>query len=398
MTKRDHAPTPERWRPSAALLALFVIAAVLVAPRSASSTTYFPSWNLLNISFSTRQVGFGVFQRESVSGNSCQDYVGATSDGGVHFRSLALAATWDCATTEFSSTLAFDGVGDGFLYGPTLYVTHDDGRTWSRSVQPGRVLDVAAVGRSIWMVESGCAKAVVATTRCAMRLLQSSNGGRRWTLRPTPPLPVGMYSGTETATGQTYLVRLSRTRAYVVGAPSPNAKGDDNAAPLLFTANDGATWSVRRLPCHLDAESATVAVAPNGVLYAVCDSQPSTGFQPKTALRSSDGGRTWSLRVGCNIEHPKTCSSQLNDGYLGAIAAPSPRSVFEVGSRTALTASFDGGSSWRAVRPFIGEAGGTVQVVFFNPDDGIVVVGFPSQLWVTSDGGATWHQRVIRST
>jgi photosystem II stability/assembly factor-like uncharacterized protein len=397
MAKQNNAPTRERWRPPVAFLALLVLAAVLVAPQLASSATYFPSWNLLNIAFATPEAGFGVFQRESVSGNACQDYVGATSDGGVHFKSLALAAQWDCSTTEFSSTLVFDGVGDGFLYGPTLYVTHDDGRTWSRSAQPGRVLDVAAVGRSIWMVETGCAKAMLATTRCAMRLLQSNDGGRTWTLRSTPPLPVGMYSGTETAAGQTYLVRLSRTRAYVVGAPTPNAKGDDDAAPLLFTANDGATWSLRRLPCHLDAESVTVADAPNGVLYAVCDGQPSTGFQPKAALRSRDGGRTWSLQVGCKIEHPKTCSSPLNYGYLGAIVAPSPRSVFEVGDRTVLTASFDGGISWRAVRPLIGGAGGTVQAVFFNPEDGIVVVGFPSQLWVTSDGGTTWHQREIRS-
>lgn len=379
------------------VLLLVVLGVFVTPPRASSSTTSdFPSWNLMNVSLSSPSVGFGVFQRETTNGDNCQDYVGRTSDGGAHFASVVRAMTWNCSTTSFSSTLVFDDAGDGFLYGPRLFVTHDDGRTWAPSARDGRVLDVAAVGRSVWMVESACSS----ETRSACsagQLWQSSDGGRTWALSPIPSVRVGFFPGTWSAASQTYLVRINRERAYLVGLPEQNNKGRDDAAPLLVTANGGATWSTRSVPCHLDAGSVVLAAAPNGALDAVCADEPSAGFQPKTALRSTDGGRTWALLAACKLAEDKGCSSPLDFGYLGAITAPAPESIFEVGGRTVLTASFDGGSTWRAIRPYIGEAGGTVQVVFFNADDGLVVVGFPSQLWVTTDGGASWHQRAITS-
>jgi len=363
---------------------------------SAASPTTTPSaglpLSLESFDFSNPTSGFGVFTSESPSGKSCSDLVGTSTDGGAIFKSLATAMTWNCANSDFSSTLTTDSYGDVFLYGPQLFVSHDDAKTWAKSPQPGLVLDVKAIGRSIWIVVSTCTSVeTVANKPCPVHLRESSDGGRTW--GSSIESPKGNSGGTAYgAHGQTYLIRVSRSSAYLMMAPPFNTSGGPSVVPLWFTSDGGHSWSGRRVPCHIAALSAVLAVAPDGTLMAVCASGPSAGGQRKSVLESNDGGRTWDLKTGSNIDN----------GYLGAVDLVTSREAFLVGARSSLLVTHDGGANWKPVQPLIGGSdGGTSEVRFFNIDRGIVLGNDQYNdekltLWSTTDGGKHWSSIVSR--
>jgi hypothetical protein len=306
--------------------------------------------------------------------------------------------SWNCSKYEFSSSLTLDGQGDAFLYGPWLYVSHDDARSWTRRPQPGSVLDVVAVGLSVWMIESNCTHVnTVSLERCPVRLLESMNGGRTWEQsRTVPPhLITDLLSGG--ANDQTFLVRTSRSAAYLMLAPLLNSHGAASVIPLWFTSNGGHTWSNRHVPCGIGAWSAVLSAAPDGTLMAICASQPSAGEQLKSVLESTNSGRIWVTKNICLAPGTPSCSaSNIDFGYLGGIDLVTRSEAFIVGGRSSLQVTHDGGSRWQVVQPLIGgDAGGTDQVIFFDTSHGVVLGqndnnNEDSTLWSTVDGGKHW--------
>lgn len=375
------------------LLAILQLFSPCQPALSAASTTTTPAGSSLSLTafdFSSPASGLGVFVDQSLNGVTCRDYVGKSNDGGAVFKSLVSAMSWNCSKSDFSSSMTSDGRGDIFLYGPQLFVSHDDAKTWTRSPQSGSVLDVKAIGLSVWMVVSACTHAqTISNAPCSVHLLQSTNGGRTW--EPAPVTPHGVARGVSYgAFGQSYLIRTNRTSAYLMLAPSVNTHGGPSVVPLWFTSNGGKSWSSRPVPCHLGAMSAVFSVAPNGTLMAVCASQPSAGEQIKSVLESVDGGRSWTLKTHSNIDF----------GYLGAIDLVTNKEAFLVGARSSLLVTHDGGTRWQPVTSPIGStAGGTSQVKFFNTADGLVLGNNDYNnekltLWSTSDGGKHWNARL----
>lgn len=362
---------------------------------AASPTTTVPAGSALSLEsfdFSNPSSGFGVFTRQSPSGKMCSDLVGKSTDGGAAFKSLVNVMTWNCASNEFSSSLTTDGYGDAFVYGPQLFVSHDNAKTWTRSPQSGLVLDVKAIGRSIWIVVSTCTHAeTVSGSPCPAHLRASNNGGRTWESLVSPKGNSGGIS--YGAHGQSYLLRISRSSAYLMLAP-PHliTTGDPSVVPLWFTSTGGRSWSSRQVPCHIGALSAVLSAAPNGTLMAVCASGPSAGSQIKSVLNSSDGGRTWNLKTDSNIDI----------GYLGAVDLVTSQEAFLVGARSSLLVTHDGGTLWKPVQPLLGGSdGGTSEVVFFNFDHGIVLGNDENNnekltLWNTADGGKHWTSNPSR--
>jgi hypothetical protein len=347
---------------------------------------------LESFDFSTPSTGLGVFTEESLSGNTCADFVGRTTNGGALFNDVVRVMSWNCSSVEFDSSVTTDGRGDVFLYGPQRFVSHNNSKTWSRDPQPGSVLDVDAVGPSVWAAESFCTPAEkTAATPCPVRLVESVNGGRTWEVSPTSP--PGSETGMLVSTlGQSFLTRTNRSTAYFMLAPHFHSNGSPSVAPLWFTTNGGKTWSNRQVPCHMGAWLSVFSVAPDGTMMTVCASEPSVGEQPKTVLESSNGGKTWVLETGSNIEN----------GSVGSIDLLSAEQAFLVGSRSSLLETNDGGSRWTAEEPLIGSsAGGTSEVRFFNDSHGLVLGNNDNDnerltLWSTDDGGAHWKVVVPR--
>jgi photosystem II stability/assembly factor-like uncharacterized protein len=348
---------------------------------------------LTAIAFVSRGDGYGMFTRQA--GGRCQILAGRTTDGGARFGTLASVTTWPCGQNPPASFLAADGRGDVFLYDPKLFVSHDGGRTWAPGHQPGTVLAVATAGRTAWMVRAGCPPHGHA---CELRVLESANGGRTWAAAPAQPTgatvpEVGGQPGQEGALGQTWLVPIGRSSAYLLTSPAGHA-----AAPMWFTADGGASWTRREVRCGMRALSVTLSAAPGGTLAAVCAAEPGAGFQAKSAARSADGGRTWAVHPTCLPSSACQPVAPLDIGYLGQIDAVSAGTVFLVGDRSSLLVTTDGGAYWRTVRPLIGDtSGGTFGVIFVDSRDGFVLGddgqrGDRPTIWRTLDGGAHWSR------
>ncbi len=348
---------------------------------------------LTDVDFLNPSVGWGLF---SVQGAvTCSDRVANTANGGSTFSTPVNVVSWRCANNDPVSSLTFDDHGDGFLYGPKLYVTHDDGVTWSPNDQPGPVLSVQVIGTSIWMLEmSHAAPSTVSnSTVNPLRLLSSDNGGRTWSVLP---MPAGAVARPANAEGTGWLVRVTKTTAYLASSDGFEA----HATPLWFTTDSGSTWSKRTVPCSSFDTDVALSVAPDGTVFDVCASEGSAGWQPKETVRSTNEGRNWQIRSKCDSSDEHCTKGSQFAGYLGAIDAVSSNTVYLVGGRSALEVSRDGGIRWSAVPPGMGSsAGGTSQVIFFSPKRGVVLgdgdqENERSTLWSTSDGGVHWRTRV----
>lgn len=339
--------------------------------------------------------GYGLFVYQG--SHRCVARVGATDDSGATFPSLTSVASWGCAGNATVSALAFDDHGDGFLYGPDLYVTHDAGASWQRVPQHGTVLSVEALGYSIWMLETTqFGSTEFAGRHYRLRLLESSDGGYTWTAVAVPN-GAFVWSGDDVVPG--LLTRVSLTSAYV-GGVSPEVGGrTEHRTPLYFTSNSGASWSNRSVPC-LEVSGPMLSVTPGGTAFFECASEPGAGTQQKDTYRSLNGGVTWQLRSGCP-NYRCTEGTPVN-GYVSEIDAVSPRIVYLVGGRSPLERTTDGGIDWHVVEPQIssGDAGGTSQVIFFSVSDGIVLGDGGSSnvptLYTTVDGGRRWIARAPR--
>jgi hypothetical protein len=371
---------------------------ITTPPATISPPTTEPATQRLTaIAFFNPTDGYGVFTREDY--NTCQDLVGRANNDDSIFGPLVLVTSWTCGASGPSGSLAFDDHGDGFLYGPDLWITHDGGTTWQQSIQPGSVLSVEALGSSVWMEEAQCSPTSNATS-CPVLLFLSNNGGRTWTPAHVPSgATASPYLGGGVA-GQTWLVRVSQNAAYLLSAPPMTTNGVQNDPTMWFTSDNGAFWSTRSVRCGMGAMSVALSAAPDGTLLAVCASEPGAGNQLKSSTRSTNGGITWTVENSCPFSStgPMTNCADANfsTGYLGGIDAVSANTVFLYGDRNSLFVTRDGGVTWEPEEPLIGDtSGGTEQAIFFNTSDGIVLGQNGSNddittLWRTSDGGAHW--------
>jgi photosystem II stability/assembly factor-like uncharacterized protein len=367
--------------------------------KMASRTAIPLNTRLTTVALLSPSHGYGVF---SVLGTvTCSDGVGLTNNGGSTFSTPVTVVSWPCAKSAPAGSLAFDDHGDGFFYGQKLFITHDGGVTWLPSSQPGSILSVEALGDSIWMLETSqpVSPSASSNSMVALRLVSSTNGGRTWT---DLPIPQGAEVKPANAGGSGWLVRINQSSAYLASSPGIRSGVPAHTTPLWFTANAGATWSRRTIPCASFSPNMALSVAPDGTVFDVCAGEPSAGNQLKETVRSTNEGRSWRVRSMCHFSTTGglhcTPRSQFS-GYLGAIDAVSRSTVYLVGDRSTLMVSRDGGVTWKLVPPGLGsDAGGTTQVTFFSPAIGIVL-GDSDQdnerptLWNTSDSGAHWIAR-----
>ena len=372
-------------------------------PRTGTTTLVLPAKQatvtLTKLAFFNANSGYGLFISQSPT--TCAALVASTSDEGGVFGELIPVTTWPCSGSPGVGALAFDDHGDGFAYGPELFITHDYGATWIQLPQPGQVLSVEALGSSIWMVEAGCPLSTNPQALCPLQLLESEDGGFSW--RPvTAPVGLNMDNGFSASSGQTWLLRVSQTAAYLsANLPFGVLGAGANDAPLWFTSDSGQTWSSRQIPCGFLAFTVALSATPDGTLFAVCAGQPSAGSSLKSVLESTNDGVTWTVMLPCPSASTTSAAASLNcatsplsSGYLGDIDAVSDSTVFLAGPRSPLLVTRDGGSTWAPAAPTIEDgADYTSSVTFFNPSLGVVLGndGTRDTIWSTFDGGLLWH-------
>ncbi|MGH7732531.1 MAG: sialidase family protein, partial [Gemmatimonadales bacterium] len=242
-----------------------------------------------------------------------------------------------------------DGAGDGFVYGPDLFVSHDRGLTWGGVSTPEPVLQVATVGTSVWALEGTCTS-IGGAPPCPLMMQRSYDGGRKWSGAVTIPQTNGSISPEISKV----LVRTSASSGLLV-VPPATGQSPNVAAVILATSDGGETWVERsQAPCA-DGEWGTIlSEAPDGSLWLACAFEPGAGSQLKSVVRSLDGGRSW-LQAPCAL--PATASTLpgclehngLSSGYLGTFASVSTTRAFLAGGRNFLQVTDDGGSTWSLV-------------------------------------------------
>jgi len=342
----------------------------------------------------------------------------------LHRNGVLLAATTDGGSTwrvrndnlppglgaDSGSPGQFEFVGtNGYLWGARsaggapLWVSHDGGMSWQLAQIGPYVLDASAIGPDVWALTSFCpAASPAAPAPCAIGVEQSLDGGSTWTALPAPTATVGAPTGT--ALWPAELARITKTRAYILSGQAPSTPGDP-VWTLSYTADSGATWTTRPVPCSgAFSLGAEVAASSTDDLWLLCGSQATAGEQSKELFRSSSGGESWSLVASATgLGTPPPVSVPPNPLSLAGYVAPfteghhnlavaSATTAWLYPSRASLSVTSDGGSNWSQI-PELAAAGfangGQGNITFLSPTEGWICE-YGIGLWQTSDG-THWH-------
>jgi photosystem II stability/assembly factor-like uncharacterized protein len=354
-----------------------------------------PTAALVDVTFVDAQDGYGIALHRS------KLVLASTSDGGSTWR--VVAPKFPAGFLQgagFAGQMEFSSAQHGYLWGGNLlsakgdsplWVTNNGGRTWQRAALGPLVYDVSAIGDNVWAMAGTC-RADTLPSICAVTVDISTDGGTVWQAESEPaplqsPATMAPYE----------LARISLQHAYVLApsaGPSPFV--------LLFSADAGATWITRPVPCPTPFSlGAELAASSSEDLWLICGGQATSGDQLKELYRSDDGGQTWNLAssaTGFFGGAPDTTLSTAPlsaSGYVApfsighkTLAVVSPTQAWLFPSRGNLLMTTDGGYEWKAVPDLksVGlNDGGAGNVTFISDTQGWVCA-YGIGLWHTDDG------------
>jgi photosystem II stability/assembly factor-like uncharacterized protein len=290
--------------------------------------------------------------------------------------------------------------GGGSSSGPgpsldTLYVSHDGGLSWAAIRLPGGASFTTALACP---VGGDCLAGGEVSGQAV--LLATGDGGYRWAYRDLP-------SG-DGVINQLACPTVARCRALASSSGQPWALTlgrNHYRAWFLRTDDAGGNWSgvnfpgddtIGALTCLSAADCVAVGTGGNDV----------NGLGPGVALRTADGGRTWTagaLPAGMTVPPfsagSVTCAGTSTCYALGF----GPQAGNEV---SVVAVSTDGGATWRPLAPpprtplpslsaiscataldcWIAGEQAVPQVV------GNAYNGGSAMILATTDGGATWSK------
>jgi hypothetical protein len=301
--------------------------------------------------------------------NTCPVIV-RTLDGGRSWTRIAAPATsldyaGDYQAGSGVSGLRFADPLDGWAYGPGLWATHDGGKTWKQLT----ILGLPGGAVAALEASAGAVQVVAYDGNTTFRIASSpvaSDALRVSTL--TVPVGAGPVPEVQLVLqGQAGWV-LENDRVVTAGAR------------LV-----GGTWQTWQPPCLDVLGPATLAAANARELNAVCEfgvwGPAPSGRQGDHLYRSSDGGQTF-VETG-----PQLAVS-------GPIAAPSASTIVAGGGQSQVVLSVDGGLTWNAASLPAQSTSFYVRYLgFTTATQGVLIasdLGSRTQLLMTRDGGRTW--------
>jgi photosystem II stability/assembly factor-like uncharacterized protein len=254
----------------------------------------------------------------------------------------------------------------------TVLRTTDGGATWRPRPVPGAekldFRDVDAVSESV-------AYALSIGPGEASRIYKTTDGGEQWRLQ---------FANTDPK------VFLDAMAFWDTDRGIAFSDAVDGQFVILTTSNGGSTWNrieSARLPSALPGEGAFAASGTNVALYGGHDVW--IGTTAGRVLRSSDGGRTWTiaatpLRAG---DSAGIFSIAFRDALHGVVVGGDYRKEREAIDNVAVTS--DGGGTWKPVKAQ--GLSGFRSVVAWVPGmaRSLVAVG-PSGVDWSSDEGRSW--------
>jgi photosystem II stability/assembly factor-like uncharacterized protein len=267
-------------------------------------------------------------------GHTCTTIV-QTTDGGPQFTRVPAPPTAGVSQVRFADA------SDGYAFGPQLWSTHDDGKTWTQ-LHLGATVDPLAIA-------DGYVYALV-YSHGRSHLMRSVISADDWV--------------TLGGVGRGYL-----SSVWVQGPTVILQSGSH----LLVSTDQGVHFSRRRGVSN--AGDCSYDGGPNA-LWALC----STGMAPDEILLSGDLGNTFKA------------AAQVPNGPLGTFAASGGGVV--ASSQGPLYRTTDGGASWTRVNA---PSANWIYLGFTDATHGVAIGQFGSgknqtyQLWYTTDAGASYH-------
>jgi hypothetical protein len=277
------------------------------------------------------------------------------------------------------SAVDFANAEDGYLYGPGLEVTRNDGGSWSK-VALGQVAELTTAG--------GHGYALTKSTNPqgaeAAALWQARLGSTAWSRVVLPP-----------ATGTYQLV--SGDHEVLLLQQSDDVAASNLGPPghiwLRKTGGDG--WREVAVPCQPehDGAAASLAISPNSptswALDCELDSQSSQAMDVQHRIFvTANAGRTWTS-AGIAPRQGVDAALAWNGSGDFLLATESAADQLDV--------SVDGGRRWRTAIGDGGDFYGWGNLSFVNTNTAFVVgpthYGYgdhPDKLYRTVDGGERW--------
>lgn len=278
--------------------------------------------------------------------------------------------------------LTFASLRDGWAYDPSLFATHDAGKTWKLVGLPGEVISVKVGADNAWAVARICS----AAGNCSIQVYSSPAGQDSWTpLAPQPPI----------AGEEVILLRQGPMNAWLLtwSAMAPTS------GELASTHDGGATWQTLTDPtsvrmCSIKVLAAADALHP----WLLCGGEGATIMMDKALFASADGGAHWTV-IAEAVPPGSTGSNNLPlTGHVADLAVPGPLEAFIALGRSTLLGSVDGGKTWSDSIPLEPDLEGDVgveRVLFVDLQHGWALSG-SSTLFRTEDGGQHWTSILIR--
>jgi hypothetical protein len=276
--------------------------------------------------------------------------------------------------TGVSGIRFLDGV-NGWAFGPELWATHDDGRTWQQISTGGqRVTDLETAGDRAYALFASCSGSGgtgFAADCTSDTLMTTTAGSDDWTA--VGGATSGLVSGGSAASAQ---LALTGSDGYLL-APDGT----------LYSGPLGGTWqNAGTAPCQPGTPQANGL--PSGAFLALVSSSrlalacpgPSDTSPPKV-YTSDDSGATW------------TQSSDTWPGTGTAVMtslAAAPDGTLVLATTTGTFVLPNGASQWQQAKGT--PQGGFSYVGMTADSQGVAVPADTSlhEIWMTFDGGLTW--------
>ena len=172
--------------------------------------------------------------------------------------------------------------------------------------------------------------------------------------------------------------------------PNP-ANQNRSIGVIVSTTNGGQSWTETLLEQLGDKDTAlnSIHFVNPDVGWIVGATSKNEASREGTLLKTSDGGKTWSVsKLPFNQIPTSIYFIDENKGWMGG-STPLPTDADEDGGPSDLLATTDGGSTWQAQRrlPI-----SIAEIFFLNSDTGWVS-GYRGAIYQTTDNGRTWNRQ-----
>ena len=271
--------------------------------------------------------------------------------------------------TPGASSIRFANAKDGWVFGPSLWATHDDGATWTKvhvpGVQDDSVVQLEVVGSRVVAVGTDEDQ-----TSPGFRIAESATTSDAWAV-----------------TG-------ARSEVGAGPEPTPNLVATHGTAwyfqvdrvTLDGQRRSSAGWAAWQPPCTGESGPAVLGAASALELAAACQvgvwGDSASGLAPGVwAFVSHDAGDHFAP-VGNALPASGVRGIALASASVMAVAG-----FDETGDE--LLRSTDGGTTWQVTQRV---TGGVIRYLgFTTATQGVAIVsGVEDGLLMTHDGGATW--------